>query len=254
MEVRGRRLIDTHAHLDDFREMEVVVHRARSAGVDAIVAVGANMKACQLTLRWAETYPNYVYPALGIHPTEWFDEDVEATLRYVEENLDHCVAMGEIGLDYWSREARKNRAVRSRQREIYVMQLEMAVEYDKPVLIHSRGSWRDALDLALRQGPDRAVFHWYSGPLEVLKELLDAGFYISATPAAEYSRHHRAALLEAPLERILLETDAPVKYRGRPLEPADLPLVAKVLAELKGVSEEEVIRMTTKSAEALFRL
>ncbi len=249
-----RRLIDTHAHLDDFDEMEPIVNRAREAGVDAIIAVGANMRACRLTLKWAETYPGYVYPALGIHPTEWFEEDVEETLRFVEEHLDRCVAVGEIGLDYWSREARKNKAVRERQREIYVRQLEMAVEYDKPVSIHSRGSWRDALDLLLRHGPERAVFHWYSGPLDILKELLDAGYYISATPAAEYSKHHRAALKEAPLERILLETDSPVEYRGHPSEPAVLPLVAKALAELKEAPLEEIIKTTTRNAERLFKI
>ena len=249
-----RRLIDTHAHLDEFDEMEPIIERAREAGVDAIIAVGANMRACRLTLQWADAYPGYVYPALGVHPTEWFEEDVEETLRFVEEHLNRCVAVGEIGLDYWSREARKSKAVRRRQREIYVRQLEMAVEYDKPVSIHSKGSWRDALDLLLEHGPERAVFHWYSGPIDILKELLNAGYYISATPAAEYSKHHRAALQEAPLERILLETDSPVEYRGRPLEPGDLPLVARALAELKEVSLEEVVEATTRNAERLFRI
>lgn len=249
-----RRLIDTHAHLDEFDEMEPIIERAREAGVDAIIAVGANMRACRSTLQWADAYPGYVYPALGVHPTEWFEEDVEETLRFVEEHLSRCVAVGEIGLDYWSREARKSKAVRRRQREIYVRQLEMAVEYDKPVSIHSRGSWRDALDLLLKHGPERAVFHWYSGPIDILRELLNAGYYISATPAAEYSKHHRAALQEAPLERILLETDSPVEYRGRPSEPADLPLVARALAELKDVSLEEVVEATTRNAERLFRI
>ena len=249
-----RRLIDTHAHLDEFDEMEPIIERAREAGVDAIIAVGANMRACRSTLQWADAYPGYVYPALGVHPTEWFEEDVEETLRFVEEHLSRCVAVGEIGLDYWSREARKSKAVRRRQREIYVRQLEMAVEYDKPVSIHSRGSWRDALDLLLEHGPERAVFHWYSGPIDILRELLNAGYYISATPAAEYSKHHRAALQEAPLERILLETDSPVEYRGRPSEPADLPLVARALAELKDVSLEEVVEATTRNAERLFRI
>lgn len=254
MEVTTMRLIDTHVHLDDFEDVEGVIHRAREVWVDAIVAVGANMRACRLTLRWADSHPSCVYPALGVHPTEWFDEDVEETLRYVEEHLDRCVAVGEIGLDFWSREARKNKAVRRRQREIYVRQLEMAAEHGKPVCIHSRGSWREALDLALQHGPDEAVFHWYSGPLDILKELLDADLYISATPAAEYSKHHRAAILEAPLERILLETDSPVEYRGKPSEPADLPLVARMVAELKEVSEEEVRKATTRSAEVLFNL
>ena len=249
-----RRLIDTHAHLDEFDEMESIIERAREAGVDAIIAVGANMRACRLTLQWADAYPGYVYPALGVHPTEWFEEDVEETLRFVEKQLNRCVAVGEIGLDYWSREARKSKAVRRRQREIYIRQLEMAVEYDKPVSIHSRGSWRDALDLLLKHGPERAVFHWYSGPIDILRELLNAGYYISATPAAEYSKHHRAALQEAPLGRILLETDSPVEYRGRPSEPGDLPLVARALAELKDVSLEEVVEATTRNAERLFNI
>jgi len=249
-----RRLIDTHAHLSDLDDMEGVVQRAKQAGVEAVVAVGANLRTCAATLRWSEAFPGYVYPALGIHPTEWAEDDIPATLRFIEDHIDGCVAVGEIGLDYWDKEARKNKQIRERQRDLYTRQLRMAAEHGKPVSVHGRGSWRDALDLARRHGPGRIVFHWYSGPLEVLGKLLDAGFLVSATPAAEFSRDHRAALVEAPLDRILIETDSPVSYRGAPAEPADLPRTLRALAELKGASEGEVARITTRSAERFFDL
>jgi len=249
-----RRLIDTHAHLSDLDDMDGVVRRAKDAGVDGVVAVGANLRTCESTLRWAEAFPGYVLPALGVHPTEWSQDDLDVTLEFVEGHLDECVAVGEIGLDYWSRDARKNKEVRETQREIYVKQLKMAKERDKPASVHGRGSWRDALDLAAANGPSRVVFHWYSGPLDVLEELLDAGYFISATPAAAFSRDHRAALSRAPIERIVIETDSPVSYQDRPSEPADLLRTLRALAKLKGIPEEEVAERTTRNAENIFRV
>ncbi|MCW3992139.1 MAG: TatD family hydrolase [Candidatus Bathyarchaeota archaeon] len=249
-----RRLIDTHAHLSDLEDMEGVVQRAKEAGVDAIVAVGANLKTCMATLLWSEAFPGYVFPALGIHPTEWGDDDVPSTLMFIEERLSGCIAVGEIGLDYWSREVRKSLQTRERQRRLYVQQLKMAADRGKPASVHGRGAWRDALDLARLHGPGRVVFHWYSGPLDVLTEILDAGYLVSATPAAEFSRGHRAALSEAPLDRILMETDSPVSYHGAQAEPSDLWRTLRALAELKGASMDEVARATTRNAERFFRI
>jgi len=252
--MKMRRLIDTHAHLSDLEDMEDIVQRAKQAGVDAIVAVGANLRTCETTIRWAETFTDYVFPALGVHPTEWAEDDIPVTLRYMEAHLDGCVAVGEIGLDYWNREARKSEEIRGRQRSLYIQQLEMAAEHGKPVSVHGRGSWRDALNLARQHGPESVVFHWYSGPLDILEELLDAGYLVSATPAAEFSRDHRKVLEKAPLERILMETDSPVylRNRDRTSEPADLLITLKALAKLKDASEEEVAKVTTRTAEKFF--
>lgn len=250
------RLIDTHAHLSDLEDREGVVRRAKEAGIDAIVAVGANLDTNKATIEWSEAFPGYIYPALGIHPTEWAQDDVPTTLRYIEEQIDRITAVAEIGLDYWDRDARKNKDIRERQRQIYVEQLQFAKEHDKPVSVHSRGSWRDALDLAVQHGPEGVVFHWYSGPLEVIAEILDRGYMISATPAAEYSRDHKAALDEAPLECIMMETDSPVylRNRRRPSEPSDLVIALKALAKLKDASEHEVARVTTENAKNFFNL
>jgi len=247
------RLMDTHAHLSDLEDREGVIERARGVGIDAIIAVGGNLETSRATLSWADDYGGYVHPALGIHPTEWMGDDVDETLRFIDEHVDRCVAVGEIGLDYWNREA-KSEEVRERQREIYVRQLGIAVEHGKPASVHGRGAWEDALALAREHGPDRIIFHWFSGPLNVLRGVLDSGYLISATPAAEFSRDHRAALAEAPLERIVIETDSPVSYHGKRAEPADILLTLRSLADLKGIPEEEVAEVTTMNAERFFGL
>lgn len=246
------KLIDTHAHLSDLESLGEALTRAKAAGVWAILAVGADMETCRATLELAETYSGYVYPALGIHPTEIVIQEIPATIKFIEENLERCKAIGEIGLDYWSREARRSKEVRELQRELYIQQLKIASEADKPVSIHARGAWRDALDLAKIHCPGRGVFHWYSGPQDILSDLLDSGYYISATIAAEYSKEHRAALTKAPMESILIETDSPVIYRGTQSEPADLVRTLKALSQLKGLPIEDVAEATTRNAEKLF--
>ena len=249
-------IVDTHAHLSEFQDEEGVTGRAKKAGITAIVAVGANHEANKKTLWWAERNPRYVNPAIGIHPTEWAGDDVPTSLNLIRERIDRCVAVGEIGLDYWFRDARKNKGIRDKQRSIYIEQLKIAKEWEKPASIHGRGAWRDVLDLAIAYGPETIVFHWYSGPIKVLSELLDRGYYISATPAVEYSKDHIAALEEAPLERIVIETDSPVYMRNRKRnsEPADTVVTLQALSRLKEISEKRVSRITTGNARKIFKL
>jgi TatD DNase family protein len=232
------RIVDTHAHLSDLGDREGVIKRAKEAGIEAIVAVGGNLETSRATLEWADEFEEYVHPAIGIHPSEWMDDDVPETLGFIEANLECCVAVGEIGLDYWYKEARKSGEIRERQREIYVELLGMAESHGKPASVHGRGAWEDALELAREHGPKQVVFHWFSGSLEDLRGVLDSGYMISATPAAEFSKHHRAALAEAPLERIVIETDSPVSYHGKRAEPSDIVRTLRSLAELKGLPEE----------------
>lgn len=246
--------VDTHAHLSELEDKEGVIQRAKEAGVEAIIAMGTNLASSLATFEWSEGYPGFVLPAIGIHPTEFLNDDVPETLRYIQANIARVVAVGEIGLDYWDKAARKDEGVRERQREIYTEQLQMAKEQDLPTSVHGRGSWQDALDLAVAHGPERIIFHWYSGPLDVLDSLLDRGYYISATPAAEYSKDHRAALEHAPLESILVETDCPVYMRNRKRgsEPMDVTITARALAKLKETTPEEIALATTRKAREIF--
>jgi len=248
--------IDTHAHLADLPGGDVVIDRARVAGLSGIVAMSANILTCEGTLKLARAHRGYVHAALGVHPTEFFDQNLEAVMEMIRANASECVAVGEIGLDYWHKLVRKDAAQRERQREFYVRQLQIAREVDLPVSIHSRGAWGDCLELASSHGSGRGVFHWYSGPIDVLDGVLDTGYYVSCTPAVEASAELRAAMARAPLERILVETDSPVwiKSLGRESEPKDVLLTLQHLAELKGLSVGDVELATTRNAETLFSL
>ncbi len=248
--------LDTHAHLADMIDKKMALERAKEARLSGIIAVGTTLSACKGTLELAKCNPGYVHAAIGIHPTEFFDQDMRSSIDFIRENSSRCMAIGEIGLDYWNKLIRKDKAQKERQIEFYVTQLKLARELDLPVSIHSRGAWVDCLKYALENGPGRGVFHWYSGPLDVLKDILDAGYYVSCTPALESSPELRAAMIRTPLERILVETDSPVwiKSQNRSSEPADVLLTVRYLMDLKGLPEGDVIETTTRNAKTLFKL
>ncbi len=247
-------MYDTHSHLADLPEG--AADRAREAGLCGVVAVSATLSTCEGTLRLQKQYPGFVHAALGVHPTEFFDQDLDATLAFMRANAGKCVAVGEIGLDYWHKSVRKDKTMRERQVEFYSAQLALARELNLPVSIHSRGAWKDCLSLAVDKGPGRGVFHWYSGPLDVLADVIDAGYYVSCTPALEGSPELRAAIEAAPLERILVETDSPVwiKSQNRPSEPIDVKYTLRFLSELKGLPLPDVEKTTTGNAETLFNI
>ena len=249
-----RRLIDSHVHMESFDDPGAVVQRSRDSGVDAVICVGGSLESSKEAKKLARKYPDYLYPALGVHPSEVLKEDIDATVAYLRENLDGCVAVGEIGLDYAYPFA-KPKDVRARMREVFSRFLNVASEYDLPVSIHSRSAYRDSLELATGAGVE-GVFHWYDGPINTLRDILDAGFYVSATPSVAYSKGAMAVMEGTPIERVLVETDSPVYLRnlGRRSTPVDIKLVVDALAKLKEMDPSEVSRVTTRNAEMLFRL
>lgn len=240
-------LVDTHAHLEGFVDKALMVSNAKAAGVGTVVAVSTNMETCWKTLKLAEEYSSFIYPALGIHPQE-VGKNIEPAFSFIEEHLSECVAIGEVGLDYWSE------VDKELQHEIFSRLLECALSKDLPVSIHSRGAWEECFQTVKDKGVHKAVFHWFSGSLETLKRVLAAGYLVSATPALEYSRAHKAAIKEAPLEALMLETDSPVRYHGKVSEPADVVKTLRFVAELKGLSEEEVASKTTENAKNFFNM
>ena len=251
------KVIDTHAHLDELNNLEQALDRAAKAGVSTIIAVSIDLNSCKKTLAIAETYSREslkVYPALGVHPSSALEENVEEALEYVSENSKRIVAVGEVGLDFWLKEARRNEEVRRRQENVFCRFLELAKNHSKPVLIHSRGAWERAYELVKGYDVEKAVFHWFSGPESVLKDILDSGYYISATPAAEYSKAHREAVMKTPLERIVLETDCPVRYKDEESEPIFVLKTLRAVAEIKEVEDVEVAKQTTKNALHIFEL
>lgn len=241
------RLIDTHAHLDEFPDLNPVVERAKNAGVIAVIAVGTSHASNEKTLHLSQSHRGYIFPAQGIHPWEVGD-GAEEEITAIEAKIKDCVAIGEIGLDYW---IKKEKEI---QRRTFKQLLELAVRWDKPVSIHTRGAWEDAYLLVAESKIKKAVFHWYSGPQAILHKILDSGYLVSATPAVAYSKALREAVKFTPIDSLLLETDSPVKYMGITAEPATVVKTLKYVAELKGILEEVVAEKTTENAIALFNL
>jgi TatD DNase family protein len=248
-------LIDTHAHLDDISNLDEVISAAKQAGLVAIIAVGIDLSTNQKVLEIAAQYPGFVYPAFGYYPGNIKEAEIDVNLEYLRTNTVHAVAIGEVGLDYskWVRASAAKDVQQKVLREIF----KIAKKYRKPALIHSRYAWRDALNLAVEAGLEKAVFHWYTGPSSVLRDILARGYYISATPALEYHEAHQQAVKETPLKQLLLETDCPVIYaRGRAGEftssPVDVKRSLKSAAALKGLNEAEMAAATAENTARLF--
>lgn len=246
--------IDTHCHLDgeEFRDdLDAVVTRAREAGVAAIGVPGINLDSCQTVLELCRRYPGYCYPMLGLHP-----EDVKSDWREVLNRIkisltSKIIAIGEVGLDYyWSREFEKE------QLEAFEEQVRWAVELQLPLMIHCRKAQNEMVAILKKYQKDLpgGVFHCFTGNEHEAEELLQfEKFALGVGGVSTFKKSHLPEVLPAvvPLERIVLETDAPymapVPKRGERNEPAFVALVLKRLAEAYGVSEEEVAQKTNEN-------
>lgn len=242
------RLVDTHTHLEQVEKVSEALERAMACGLIAVIAVGMNLASNRQVLDLAKKYRGTVYPAMGIHPWAIEADEIDETLAFVNLHIKECVAVGEIGLDYW---IKKDRAL---QMECLEKMLALAVKHDKPVSTHSRGSYEDVFRLVSESGIRKAVFHWYSGPIEITERIVDAGYHISATPAVEYSEKHRDVIRRVPLENLLLETDCPVKHKEISSEPASIRVTLDEVAKLKGETPEAVAAVTTGNAIEIFGL
>lgn len=250
-------MIDTHAHLDEIEELPRVLESAVKAGVAAIIAVGSDMKSNQAVLDISRRHPGFVFPAIGLHPWNLRAESLQTELDFITEHVAEAVALGEIGLDYSKRVLSLNS--KGMQKEALLQILNIAASTGKPALLHSRYAWRDCLEMARGSHVEKAVFHWYTGPSGVLKDILASGYYLSATPALDYHEEHRRAIRETPADRLLLETDSPVVYaRGRQGEfearPYDVRRSLEAASFLKQIQPEELAAMTASNAVRLFGL
>lgn len=243
-----KNLIDGHVHLSEIEHPERALENALKAGVKQMIAVAMNLDSCRKTLALTDRFPDIVRPAIGYHPWSIKSEDVEDTLIFITQNIHRCVALGEVGLDY------KVKVKKKLQKAVFLKLLNLAVQSNKPVIIHSRFSYQRTYEMAAEAGVEKAVFHWYSGPVDTLDNIIASGFFVSATPALAYSQYHQAAMARAPVERILIETDAPVQYGDRFSEPADLHETLFHLSRIKKIPEDKLAGIVTKNAERFFGL
>lgn len=248
-------IFDTHAHYykDDFGgELEQLLADLPSRNVERVLAIGCDLKSSEEEIALAERY-DYIYAAAGIHPehaaevSENWESGLEALLKHKK-----VAALGEIGLDYHYPEPPKDV-----QRGVFVKQLEIAKRLDMPVIIHSREACADTLEI-LKEFKPRGVLHCFSGSAETAREVVKLGMYIGFTGVLTFknSKKARAACEAVPIDRLLLETDcpymAPVPHRGERCDSSMIAFTAAAMAEIKGVSAEEMIEIARENGERLF--
>lgn len=253
-------IFDTHAHYDDDAfdsDRDELLASMRENGISHIVNVGANIATTRNTIKLTEQYP-FIYGAVGVHPSDSaeLDEEKLAWIKSVAV-LQKIVAVGEIGLDYYWDEPE-----RDIQKKWFIKQLEVAREVKKPVIIHSRDAANDTYEIMREHKAEEigGIVHCYSYTKEMAQRFLEMDFYfgIGGVVTFKNSKKLKEAVEYIPLERIVLETDCPYlspePNRGKRNSSLNLPYVADAIAELKGISREEVERVTFENALKVYRL
>ena len=251
-------LFDTHAHMNDpafDEDREEVILGLKEKGVANFLNVGCCLESSKDCVAMAEKY-DFVYASVGTHPDS-ADEVDAAVLDAYRQMARHpkVMAIGEIGLDYYY-----ETIPREIQIKAFRMQMELARELKMPVIVHERNAHDDGMRVVKEFKDVTGVFHCYSGSAEMARQLVDMGWYIGFTGVLTFKNARKAVETaeRIPLERIVLETDcpfmAPEPFRGKRNDPGYLFRMAERLAEIRGVSVEEIRRITTENAKALYRI
>jgi TatD DNase family protein len=251
---------DTHAHLDDEQfaeDQKTVIQRAQEAGVELIVNVGYHVSSAVQTVELTQKY-DFIYGAVGMHPHEAQDLD-EVSLAKLRElaQTPRIVAIGEIGLDYYY-----DLSPRATQQTVFREMIRLAREVRLPIIIHDREAHEDTLRIVKEEKASEVggIFHCYSGSLAMAKEVIKLGFLLALGGALTFKNARKTVEVakEIPLEYFLIETDCPYltpePYRGKRNEPAYVAKVAEEIAEIKGLSIEEVAQATLDNGKRLFKI
>lgn len=250
-------IFDSHAHYNDpafENDADAVITNLFENGVFGIMNVGYNYQSIELAQNQANKYEN-IWFAAGIHPHDSADLDADYIERLSKYASDRkCAAIGEIGLDYF-----RNSSPKIVQQRVFERQLKLAEQLDMPVIIHSREATRDTLDI-LKQHSCKGVVHCFSSSAQTAEEVLKLGYYIGFTGVVTFNNAKKAveAAKAVPLERLLVETDcpymAPVPHRGERCTSDMIEFTAAKLAEIKGVTAQELIDITRENAKRLYRI
>lgn len=255
------KIIDTHCHLNDealFKDLENVISRAQSAGVEKMVVIGWDKTSSELAIKLAETY-DFIYAAIGFHPENIFDIDDE--ILYSTLNLcNHpkVVAIGEIGLDYhWTKDKDKQAI----QREYFIKQIDFANEKKLPISIHSREAFADTLAILKEHKPlYGGVMHCYSGSVENIDDIINLNLYIGLDGPVTFTnaKTPKEVAENVPLEKLVVETDCPYlsphPLRGTVNEPANISLIVDAIADIRKMSKKHLLDVLYQNSCKLFNL
>jgi TatD DNase family protein len=251
--------VDTHTHLYDEQlatDREEMIQRAIDAGVTRMYMPNCDSTTIDGMIDIAAKWPKHCFPMMGLHPC-YVKENYKEELAIVEAHLKKggFSAVGEIGLDYYW-----DMTFQQQQIEAFEQQIDWALQYDLPIVIHSRESTQACIDIVAKKqnGQLRGIFHCFSGTREEAQQIIDLGLYLGIGGVVTFKKTPLAEIVQnLPLEHIVLETDAPylapVPYRGKRNETAYIPLIATKIADLKEMPVEDVAKITTGNSQKIFR-
>ncbi len=250
-------IFDTHSHYDDEKfnpDRDELLNSLQGQGVSFVVSCGCDLESTEFNKELAEKY-NYIYFASGFHP-ENLEGISESDFDKIVELAKHekCVAIGEIGLDYYWMSSSKEV-----QKEYFIKQIELAKSLDLPVIVHDRDAHGDTLDI-LKSTKPKGVVHCFSGSKEMAREIIKLGMYIGLNGVATFKNARKSleVVKEIPIERLVLETDcpylAPEPHRGKRNDSSYIPFIAERIGNVIGLSTEEVLNITNENAKRLYSL
>ncbi len=252
-------MLDTHCHLNDNQfngELDQIVNNFLSAGVEKAICVGCDTISNKKAHEIAQKYES-VYYTVGFHPDDCDKYDEKEVINYLEQNDKKLVAIGEIGLDYFH-----NKENKEEQKRVFVSQIEIAKQYNLPIVIHCRDAYGDTLEILKQNAPFKfgAVMHCYSGSWDFAKELLKLGVKFSFTGTVTYknAKNVQEVAKNLPSDTFFFETDSPyltpTPYRGKRNEPKYVVEIAKFVADLRNISFEELVKRADKTAKKFFKI
>ncbi|MGB9845407.1 TatD family hydrolase [Methanothermobacter tenebrarum] len=250
------RIIDVHCHID-FKEFnkdrEEVIKRAKKK-LTGIIDCGVGLGGVRRSIGLSEEYKHFIYPTLGLHPVDaarMEDNIIEATIREIEDNIEKAVGVGESGLDFHHT---RDLEGRRRQEKIFRLFIELAIEYELPLIIHARDSERQAFKIIKEHPIEDVIFHCYSGSIDTAKNIIEEGYYLSFSTMVCFIDHHQKLIKDLPLQSILTETDSPYlsPFKGKRNEPSFIEEALKKIAQIKNMSMAEVDKITEKNAKKVF--
>ena len=248
-------MIDTHAHLTEkplYNNLAEVLNRAQENGVEKIICVGMNKRANERAVRLANNYPQ-IYGGVGIHPNEVMNEELDLKRLKEQLNQPKVVAIGEIGIDLY-----RNKETFSQQKAYFITQIKLALEFDLPIIVHSRSSASEIYEIVKEFKGLKGVMHCYSEEEQLVEKFVELGFYFGIGGIVTFKNAHEVQRIaqKIPLERLLIETDAPylapMPYRGKSNEPSYVKYTLLELAKIRNLKPEKLIEITNENTYRLF--
>jgi len=246
-------LVDSHCHLDFFKNLKPIVKKALLNNVNLMISCSTNTSSIKNHLNIQKEFKE-IKICLGIHPGDFLrmgKNEVISGLKLIEKNIDKCSAIGEIGLD---NKYAKTTSQKESQEELFRKQIRLSLDADLPVVVHARFAEKKTMEILSEEGAKKVLMHWFTNSLNSVKTATKKGFFMSCGPIIHSSKDALKIAKKIPLKNLLIETDSPVSFQAKQSEPFWVKDVAKKISSEKKMDFEELAEITTKNALNLFNI